>query len=392
MTVTIIFIIAISVAATIGAVIGIFKKATNLSFWGATTLLGVLVSWLIAKFVAKESSLYSYLILGVTIGAVVLIMGIFGGLKKFLKKRVANAREYSHYKNADKVEENEAYVMDAVDKKDKRAYRKLRRKRRKIKDRAGGWGAVDRLLGLIAGGLDWLVAVGCIICTLLLFVEFSGIGVLQDNDIVKELLASEAWVNLGAKFSLDMLLIGTLVITIKSGFKKGIFYLIPKIVVLALLVGFGYASWTIADSSLCSGIVSGMQDGILVPIRDLNADAATIVAKVIITVVLFLLSLIIVIVVGITLSKLMDKFRDNDAFYVIDGVFGVILSVGVLLAALLAVGGIAYTLNDLAFMEKFNLYEEQSVFANGFYKYNPLGELFANLPLRGWLEPKAAEH
>lgn len=384
MTVTIIFIIAISVAAAIGAVIGIFKKATGLSFWGVTVVLSVLVSWLVAKFVPQDSTLYSWLILGITVAAAVLLIGIFGGLKKFLEKRVKNTKEYSHYKNKDKLDENEAYIMGAVDDKNKKQYRKLRRNRRKIKDSSGGWGAVNRVLGLIVGGMDWLVAVGSIICALLLFVEFCGISVVQDNAIAKELLASDGWVKVGAKFAIDILVVGTLVITLKSGFKRGIFRLVTPIVVLAMIGGFGYVSWAIASSSLCEGMVTGMQNGLLAQVTSMNERLSGVIAKLIIAAIIFLLSFIIIIITGKTLPKLLDKYRDNDAFYVIDGVLGAILSVGVLLVAYLALGGVAYTLNDLAFISKFNSYEAQSTFANVFYQFNPLQSWFANLPLRSW--------
>lgn len=384
MTVTIILIIAISVAAAIGAVIGIFKKATGLSFWGAIVLLSAAVALLVAKFVPNDSGAYAWLMLGITIGAVVLFICLFGGLKKFLEKRIKNAREYSHYKNKDKVDESEAYILDAVDSNNKRKYRKLRRKRRKIKDSSGAWGVINRILGFIAGGLDWLVAVGSIFCIALIFVEVCGIGVIQDNAIVQELLTSSAWVNIGSKLAIDILIIGTIVIAIRSGFNRGIFRLITPIVVIAMLAGFGYSSWAIASSSACAGIVSSMQNGMLSQITSMNADISAVVAKVIICAILFLLSLVLVIITGVYLPKLLDKFRDNDAFYVIDGVLGAVVSTAFLVAVFVALGGIAYTLSDLAFMSKFNSYEAQSAFANCFYQFNPLASVFAGLPIRSW--------
>lgn len=390
MTVTVIFIIAISVFAAIGALIGLFKKATEASFWGVTVLLGVLVAMLVGKLAKEDSAEYPYLVLGITVGAVVLLMLLFAWFKKFIAKRVGNAKEYSHYNNKDKVEENESYIMNAVDKKDKRAYRKNRKMGRKIKDSAGGWGVFDRLLGFVVNGVNWLVAAGTVICALLLFIEFSGISLLQEAEFVKELLASDGWVKLGSVFALDMTLIGALVLVIRSGFNRGFFSVITLVTVLGMLVGFGFASWSIASSDACAGMVTGMQDGFLGSITEVNADVSAVVAKVIIAAVLFLLSLIIVILTGILLPKLLERFRDNDAFYVIDGIFGAVVCTAVLLAALLAVGGIAYTLNDLAFMEKFNSYEAQSVFANGFYKYNPLGSVFSSLPIHDWLAPKSA--
>ncbi len=384
MTVTIISIIAISVAAAMGAIIGIFKKATGLSFWGAIVLLSAAVALLVAKFVPKENGIYAWLMLGVTVGAIVLFICFFGWLKKFLEKRIKNAQEYSHYKNKDKVDENEAYILNAVDAKNKKQYRKLRRKRRKIKESSGAWGVINRLLGFIAGGLDWLVAVGSICCIALIFVEVCGIGVIQDNAIVQELLSSSAWVNLGSKFAIDILIIGTLVIAIRSAFKRGIFHYITPIVVIAMLAGFGYSSWAIASSSVCAGIVTSLQDGLLVQLTSMNADISAIVAKVIITGVIFLLSLILVIITGIYLPKLLNKFRDNDAFYVLDGVLGAVFSLALLLVIYVALGGVAYTLSDLEFMSKFSSYEAQSAFANCFYAFNPLASVFVNVPIRFW--------
>lgn len=380
MTATAIFIIIICVAAVIGGVIGIFKKATGLPFWGITVLLSILISWLVAKLVPEDNGVYSWLVLGITVGAAVLLTLLFSGFKAFINKRVKRAKEYSHYKNVDKVAEAEEYVLNAVDQKNKRQYRKLAKKRRKIKDSSGGWGVVDRILGFIVGGVEWLVAVGSIICALLLFVECSGITALQESEFVKDLLTSSAWVNMGSKFVLDMLLIGSVVIALKSGFKKGIFHLITPIVVISMLVGFGFASWAIASSVDCSGL----QTGLLGQLNEINADAAAITATVIVAAIIFLLSLILVILTGIFLPKLIDKYRDNDAFYVIDGVIGAVVSVVLLLAVYIVFGGIAYTLCDLEFMVKFNSYEAQSVFANVFYGYNPFGYLFNNLPIRSW--------
>lgn len=387
MSVTVIMIIAISVLSAIGALIGLFKGASRTSFWGLTVLGGVLAATLVGVFAEKDSSAYPYLALGVTAGAAVLFMLLFAWLGKFLGKRVENAKEFSHYKNKDKIEENEAYIMNAVDKKDKKAYRKQRKSGRKIKDSAGGWGVFDRLLGFAVNGANWLVAIGALICVLLLFVDLSGIDALQDLDFVQELLASDGWVNIGAKVALDMTLTGVLVLVVKAGFNRGLFSLITFFVVLGMLAGFGYASWAIASSEACAGMVSGMQNGFLSSVTETNADASAIIAKIIIAAVVFLLSLIVVILTGILLPKLLDKLRDNDAVYVVDGILGAIVCGAVFVGLLLFIGGVAYTLNDLEFMEKLNFYETQSVFADGFYAYNPLAFLFENLPLRGWFEP-----
>ncbi|MGN1372593.1 MAG: hypothetical protein ACI4VK_00940 [Candidatus Coproplasma sp.] len=383
MAVSSIFIIAISVTSVIGAVIGIFKKATGLPFWGITVLLSILISWLVAKLV-PVSGLYSWLVLGITVGSAILLTLFFNGVKAFINKRIERAKEYSHYKNADERAGNEEYTLNAVDKKDKKQYRKYSKKGRKIKDSSGGWGVFNRILGFIVGGVEWLVAVGSIICALLLFIDLSGITLLQENEIVQELLTSSVWTELGTKFVLDMLLVGGIVIAFKSGFNKGIFFLITPVVVIAMLGGFGYASWAIASSDACGGIVTSLQNGLLASLMSIDENLTKTIAMVIIAAVIFLLSLILVILVGIFLPKLIDKYRDNDAFYVIDGVLGAVVSIVLLLVVYIALGGIAYTINDLEFMAKFNSYEAASVFADAFYNYNPFAYLFTGFPLHDW--------
>lgn len=375
-------------AAVIGAIVGIVKKATNLSFWGATTVLAVLVAQLVATFVSKESgATYSVLVLIITVFAALLIFAIFGGVKSFLNKRIQKACEYSMYKNKDAVEENEAYIMEAVDSKDKKRYKKLIKKGKKIKNSSGAWGVVNRLLGMASGVLDWVVATGCVISIVYFFIELCGISSIQSSDAVQAMLTAPGWVNVGQKFSLDVMLVGALIIVVNSGFKKGIFHLITPVVVIAMLVGFGFAAWSIACSSACESVVQGMKQGLLAQLAESGEGLADMVAKVIIAAIIFLLSLIIVILTGVLLPKLLDKFRNNDAFYVIDGTIGAILSLIVYLVALAVIGGIAYTLNDLPFMQRFNELEAQTTFANCLYQYNPMASLFASLPLRGWLEP-----
>lgn len=390
MTIALILALVTCAAAVIGAIVGIVKKATNLSFWGATTVLAVLVAQLVAKFVSKDSgTTYSILVLAITILAALLISAIFGGVKSFLNKRIQKACEYSMYKNKDAVEENEAYIMEAVDSKDKKQYKKLVKKGKKIKNSSGAWGVVNRLLGMASGVVDWVVATGCIISIVYLFIELCGMSNVQGMDAVQAMLTAPGWVNVGQKFSLDVMLVGGLIITVNSGFKRGIFHLITPIVVIALLVGFGFAAWSIACSTMCEGVVLGIKQGLLAQLAESGEGLADILAKVIIAAIIFLLSLIIVIIIGKLLPKLLDKFRDNDAFYVIDGILGAVLSLAIYLVALMAVGGIAYTLYDLPFMQRFTELEAQTTFANCLYQYNPMASLFANLPLRGWLEPAA---
>lgn len=344
--------------------------------------MAILIQRMIGAAVKKDSSGYG---LGVIIAAVVSLIVltlVFSVLKKIVVRAAAARRTYSHYKNRDDVEKNDALILNAVDSGDKRQYRKQLKKGKKIKDSAGAWGVVDRVLGAVFGGVNLLLGVGLVIVAILLFADMSQIKFL--SDAFSSALTSSGWNSLGVKFALDLPLIAILSLAIRAGFRGGISSFLCIFVVLGMVVGFGFAAYSIAASDMCAGAVEGLKNGLLSGVSGSLGGAADTIAKVVLAAIIFLLSLVFVIVIAIFLPKLVDRFRDNKVFSSIDGVLGAILFTGVLLALMIVVGGVAYTLNDLQFMEKLNEYNKYSHFADAIYSGNPLGDTFKNLPIRGW--------
>jgi uncharacterized membrane protein YfhO len=104
---------------------------------------------------------------------------------------------------------------------------------------------------------------------------------------------------------------------------------------------------------------------------------------------LFLIFLIAVIICAIFFPKLVEKFRGEKAFYIVDGVLGAIILTVIVFGIIIMLFGTLYTLSDLPAFYKFNGYIFSSPITNALYANNPLERLFGvfdNLPFRGWFK------
>ncbi|MDE7076711.1 MAG: hypothetical protein K2O62_05265, partial [Clostridia bacterium] len=368
--------------AALGAVAGFFKKFTKSSFWGITALLTLLFQMMIGAAVKKTSGGFGIAVLVTTVVVLFALNGVVLLLKKLLEKAVESRKRISHYRNVDTIEENEALILNAVDTGNKSEYKKQLKRSKKIKDSAGAWGIVDGVLGAVNGCFNVLMGLGAAFLALLLFVDLSQIGFL--NSIFAASLNSGSWTGLGAKLAFDLPLICVLSLTLRIGYKSGISSVFSFVVIIGMLAGFGVASYSIASSSMCAGAVDGLKNGMLSALTAVLGDAVTVVARLIIAGIIFALSLIFVILVGICLPKITSKFRESKIFYMVDGVLGAVVLTIVLLVVIMIFGGIAHTLSDLAFMEKFNTYAAYSNIGDCMYTHNIMNGAFQSLPLRGW--------
>lgn len=377
-----ILIVLVIVGTIAGAVTGFFKKFTNSSFWGITALLTLLLQMAVGAGVKKSSGGFGIAVLVTTV-VILFVFTVAAAVLKTLLKRVVDSRKrISHYKNVDNLEENEALILNAVDTGDKREYKRQLKLGRKIKDSAGAWGIVDGVVGAVNGAINALMGLGMAILALLLFVDLSQISFL--NSLFSSALNSGSWTGLGAKLAFDLPLICVLALTIRIGYSNGISSVFSFVIIIGLLAGFGAASYSIASSSMCEGAVEGLKNGMLASLTGVLGDSTAVVAKLIIAAIIFLLSLIFVILIGMCLPKITEKFRESKIFSMVDGVFGAVVLTIFVIALMMVFGGIAYTLNDLSFMERFNYYAEYSNFGDCMYSHNIMNSLFQSLPLRGW--------
>ena len=382
--VSILMILALIVGVALGALAGFFKKFHGASISGITILLTLAIDKIIGSAVKKTGFGYGLALL-ITVVVSLLIFSLAVAILQNLMTRVVDARvQLSHYRNHDNVEETEAYILSAVDSGDKREYKKQLKKLRKIKDSAGVWGLVDRILGAVNGGINVLVAIIVVISAILLFADVSGLA----PEAFGSSLASSAWAKFGKGIALDLPLISVISMSIWSGYKNGICSVLSTVVVIAMLVGFGFASYSIASSEACAGAVDSLANGsLLASVKGFLGDKTTLIAQIIITILIFVLSLVVVILVAIFLPKVIDKFREDKVFGLADGVLGAVVLCFVVTALLLVFGGVSASLKDVAFMEKFNSYEEMACFGDAMYSCNPLSSAFTNLPFAGWFTP-----
>lgn len=378
---TILFAV-LGVVAVICAVAGLIKGVTKTSFWGCTVLLTLLIERTIGASVSKDGKGFATAVLIATFASLLIFTVLFSLFRKLVNGRMKARRTLSEYENYDLLEENETRILSAVDENDTYAYKQLRKERKKIKTTSGGWGVVNRIVGAVAGLLNGFVGAFIFVSIVALVADLAQISFLYDA--FESFLTSATWANAFGAIALDMIIIGVLGLVAASGFKSGVSSIISALIIFGLVVLFGYASFGLASSEAASGMVQGMENGMLAGVPEIFPGLKRLIAVGITTAIFFLFSLIAVVVVAILLPKLAAKFNDNKVLSIIDGVFGVILFTAVIFGLFLAVGGIAYTLNDFAVMVKVNGYMGKSFLADCAYSRNPLAQVFEKLPVRNW--------
>ena len=379
-----VLIALVCVGAVIGALAGFFRKFTKTSFWGITVLIALLFDRMIGTSVKKDSNGYGLAVLLTVIIVLLVLSAVLLALRQLLARAVAARKKLSEYRNFDDRAESDELILNAVDSGDRREYKRQLRKKRKIKDSAGVWGILDRIFGAVSGCINVLAGLGALIIFVLLFADLSGISAVRNAFSAP--LSSASWEGLGTDIALDLLIICALSLSIRAGYRGGISSAISIVVVLGLIVGFGFASWSIASSEACAGAVSALKNGVLSSLAGTLGGAADTIAKAIIAVIIFVLSLIVIILVAIFLPKVVDRFRENKIFSAVDGVLGAVFMCAVVTMLLLVFGGIAYTLNDLPFMAQLNEYAKRACIGDGIYACNPMGSSFKGLPVRSWFK------
>lgn len=369
-----VLIALVCVAAIIGALAGFFRKFTKTSFWGITVLFALLFERMVGTSVKKDANGYGIAVILTAIIVLLVFSAVLLGLQKLLASAVASRRKFSEYKNYDDRAESDELILNAVDNGDRREYRRQLRKKKKIKDSAGIWGVLDRIFGAVNGTFNGLVGVGAVIIFVILFADLSGISGLQSA--FSSALASSSWQGLGTDVAFDLLIICTLSLSIRIGYRNGLSSSLCMFVVLGLVVAFGAAAWSIASSEAAAGAVETLKNGVLSTLAGTLGGLADTVAKAIIALVLFALSLIIIIIVAIFLPKLIDKFRENKVYNAVDGIFGTIFACAAIIGMMLVFGGVAYALSGLEFMARFNGYAKQACIGDALYACNPVGESF----------------
>lgn len=386
----IILIIAICAAALAGLIYGVCKGYTKTSTWGGAAVATVCLIRPIASKIPSDGDFYGLIVLGCTLGVMLVFLGLFYLVRKYIKKAMNAGQQLSYYKKYDEREENTQRILNAIDNGDKKEYR--RNAKRKFKQSTGAWGVVNRVFGAITSAINGAAIVALIVSFLLLVLDFAQISAI--NEFIGDVLGSLYWLDYGYRFAFDFILVCLMGMSLRLGYKHGIASSVNAIIILALVCGAGYLSYhlafnvqafiTLAESLAAGGLASFLSQisGILETIGITRVN----VAQGIICLGIFLLLVIIVIVISFFLPGWVDKVEKEPVFKAVDGALGALIFTALLFGALAFIGSVVYTLNDLAVFEKFNAYMAQSRVADCMYRYNPFNALpfIRDLPLRGW--------
>lgn len=387
MDITLILTLTVCGCAFIGFVCGIIKGYTKVSAWGGAVVITMLTARLLISKIAA-GSYYGCIILGVTFGVLIVLLLLFALVRRYINDAMERARKYSYYKTYDEREEKTERILTSIDDGDKKSYRKYTK--REVRISSGPWGVVNRVFGAVTVALNASVIAGMVISMALVVSDLTGIVGLKN--LFAPVYRQAAWINVGSQWAFDLVLVTVACACLRTGFRSGILSLASTLVVLALLCGGAFVSYLLAfGSDPFISMAQSLNDGVLADLTEqlngLGVEGLT-VCKAIVAAGIFIVFLIPIILTGIFLPRWIDRIKGDGAVAVVDGAIGAVLLSAVVFAALVFAFAVLYTLNDLAFLAKFNTYMNTNDVMNVIlYGYNPLNGLafFRDLPLHDWL-------
>ncbi|MCD8373219.1 MAG: hypothetical protein LUD27_07975 [Clostridia bacterium] len=383
----------IAAIAAVSLIIGLVKGYTKTKTWATEYFFAAFLTVLIYTIIDIENdSVYGALVLITAIALLLLFAYTSDRIKSFLKEKVADARKRNYYETYGDREEHFLEIIDAIELNDKKTYEKLTN--RKMKEKSGGVGLADRILGGLNLAFKACVIVVSAMVITLLVLQFTQLSFVESGTLYS-IYTSEIWEFI-SPFIFDFLLVGVLQIAIRAGYRNGIIRALWTLVIIALIIGAGYVSYYLAFNV----------DGFIFLAEDMSADGTAIgnlgesissvtsaitgktIAQIIILAALFIISLIVILVFGSIMAGVLCRAREDKIVGTVDGVFGALIYTSIVLLVLLVVGGALYSFNDCEFMDLFNSYcytksgEEtwSAAIFSSIYNRNPLNgiESFAS--------------
>ncbi|MDE7329841.1 MAG: hypothetical protein K2N30_01930 [Clostridia bacterium] len=354
---SIVIIVLIIAAAALGLIIGLVKGFSNVSSWGAEYVLACLFTILIGGAVkngmggdANQTAVAG--IISIALGvAFVLLFGatsaicraVFRGSKK--RKIAEGGKE------------------------------------------KGASGFMDRIFGGVTLAVKGVVIVGVVAAFILVALDLAQLQGL--NSTLGGIWETSSYLAF-KPYILDCLYIGLVLLALKCGFHSGISSVLWGFLVLGMVVFAGLASYNLAfNVESFSGAVNSLA-GLFAGGGEITGTSVTI-AQWALTAIMFLLMCVVIVLVAIFVPKLLGYARNSKIFYAIDGAFGALFAVTLVLGILLVLGSIVQPLavepEKYAFMAEFTSYFENSAFATFFYDNDVLSLMGMPpiLPVTEWL-------
>ncbi len=389
--VSIIIVSLIALFAVIGAVTGVAKGFTQVKSWAVEMLLAGVISIALSKLFSSkldDGTVKAILSLGICLVLVCLLMLVFVILRKRLSKSIEKRKQKWYYEHYDEIEGNTEQILSALGKEDTKTYNKLTK--RKFRQSGGAWGVVDRVFGGVTLAIKGAVMSGIFFAVVLAVLDFSRLpaegGALYEA--LGGIYSSSIWAFF-KNFIFDFLLVGILMVCIKSGYSSGISSAVWTLVVIGLIGGAGYLSFHLSTTVPSFVSVAGnleakladKLDGVAGILEGVGLTTLKL-CEILIGIGIFALMLVAVILIAVFVPRLIDRARDSVIVRSIDGVFGAIIFTAVCFGIIFMLGAVLKTIYEVQFMDVFNAYFEKSGIATWIYDKNPVN---LDLPLKDLL-------
>ena len=389
--VSIIIVSLIALFAVIGAVTGVAKGFTQVKSWAVEMLLAGVISIALSKLFSSkldDGTVKAILSLGICLVLVCLLMLVFVILRKRLSKSIEKRKQKWYYEHYDEIEGNTEQILSALGKEDTKTYNKLTK--RKFRQSGGAWGVVDRVFGGVTLAIKGAVMSGIFFAVVLAVLDFSRLpaegGALYEA--LGGIYSSSIWAFF-KNFIFDFLLVGILMVCIKSGYSSGISSAVWTLVVIGLIGGAGYLSFHLSTTvpsfvSVAGNLEAKLADKLAGVAGILEGVGLTTLklCEILIGIGIFALMLVAVILIAVFVPRLIDRARDSVIVRSIDGVFGAIVFTAVCFGIIFMLGAVLKTIYEVQFMDVFNAYFEKSGIATWIYDKNPVN---LDLPLKDLL-------
>lgn len=389
--VSIIIVSLIALFAVIGAVTGVAKGFTQVKSWAVEMLLAGVISIALSKLFSSkldDGTVKAILSLGICLVLVCLLMLVFVILRKRLSKSIEKRKQKWYYEHYDEIEGNTEQILSALGKEDTKTYNKLTK--RKFRQSGGAWGVVDRVFGGVTLAIKGAVMSGIFFAVVLAVLDFSRLpaegGALYEA--LGDIYSSSIWAFF-KNFIFDFLLVGILMVCIKSGYSSGISSAVWTLVVIGLIGGAGYLSFHLSTTvpsfvSVAGNLEAKLADKLAGVAGILEGVGLTTLklCEILIGIGIFALMLVAVILIAVFVPRLIDRARDSVIVRSIDGVFGAIIFTAVCFGIIFMLGAVLKTIYEVQFMDVFNAYFEKSGIATWIYDKNPVN---LDLPLKDLL-------
>ncbi len=389
--VSIIIVSLIALFAVIGAVTGVARGFTQVKSWAVEMLLAGVISIALSKLFSSkldDGTVKAILSLGICLVLVCLLMLVFVILRKRLSKSIEKRKQKWYYEHYDEIEGNTEQILSALGKEDTKTYNKLTK--RKFRQSGGAWGVVDRVFGGVTLAIKGAVMSGIFFAVVLAVLDFSRLpaegGALYEA--LGGIYSSSIWAFF-KNFIFDFLLVGILMVCIKSGYSSGISSAVWTLVVIGLIGGAGYLSFHLSTTvpsfvSVAGNLETKLADKLAGVAGILEGVGLTTLklCEILIGIGIFALMLVAVILIAVFVPRLIDRARDSVIVRSIDGVFGAIVFTAVCFGIIFMLGAVLKTIYEVQFMDVFNAYFEKSGIATWIYDKNPVN---LDLPLKDLL-------